>query len=143
MKGKLTCKTHHVGRPLKHGKYSKVLVKELAEKIEEVKQDKRYLQWENILATTYSIIEHLGERISEETLTQEMGDVLINRLNMYVKQLETFNKVQHGERHIVTYETIDIVLKQYVHIIQEIVPDAKLRDKLIERIAQLRIPEDS
>lgn len=146
IKGKDKCKFHGGASPIKHGKYSKYknAHPELKARIDAYLKDREeMLNIENSIAVLRSITDLVMEKLVQtDTLTKKdvtpLVDLLVKTEKETVTAIEKLHKIMHGETHTIKLESVQLLLQQVVDVINEEVPDERVRQRIAVKLQKLR-----
>jgi hypothetical protein len=133
MKGKDKCRKHGGKTPIKHGLYSKYLPTRACEIMAEMRAESdALLAVSEVVLTLHAL---LAERMESGIPVTE----LLPLITELAKNIERHHKITYGEKHTITTQGLEQVLKQIVDAIDSTVTDKSDRARLIGRLAKLRI----
>lgn len=129
---------------IKTGKQSKILKAghTVSRLVEEMKRNKDYLDIDENIAIMTTIMKKSLERAEQK----EGLDGVLNQAKSFFIMLEKINralltkaKIEEGLKHKIDIETIDIAMKQMIHIVKQHVNNPLIMRKIADDFANVRI----
>jgi len=126
------------GEPPTHGRYSKSLPKDLAERYEHFKSDPDILSLIPEIALLRTHLERFMHTYTErQPVSAEIGEEMRAWGETLSRVCERANKILYGEQYTLTVQGFNALLAQVCAVINEEIPDAVLRERIAERLRQI------
>lgn len=134
------CRIHGGMTPVKHGLYSKYTRTRLADRIEELRTDPLLVDLrEHIAAITALTFEQLNQ--AGDNIDQETAANLSTLLDRLTKAIVRHHEVTFGKRYVLQVESVQALVLQVVHVIEQEVSDPATIDRIGKRLQSLQIRE--